>query len=1082
MKTYYTLEKHLKAVGEVNPEYSILYSIWQMNRQSIPKALSKIAFNFPHYSLHEKSHSETIVRNIELFLGEDRIRNLSPTDTWLILMSAYTHDLGMVVFSKSIEEKWMEEGFETFLHRLSLRRDDEDLANAAKLLLQFKNLKEEKIVLDKSVTPIRLRRSLILVSADYFRRIHHERSRNVLIGRDAGFREMLGNFYSDMVPRRFFEILGKVAFSHGSPFDYILRELEYEDNGYRSDKIHPRFISCLLKIGDLLDVDDLRFDGFDEKVFDTELPIISQQHKSKHSSVKHLLISPEAIEITVDCENKNVYRVARQWFDWLEDEVENQSREWTQLAPKDLTGLPPTISKGKIKVLFDGAVPDRELLDLRFSIKPEKAIEIFEGGGIYEDTGFVFIRELVQNAIDASKIQLWKDVNRGLYDNLIIENFPLERRPPEGSSTEEVVASIKFPRDIPDNVRRNYQVDLNVEWESAEKNSLVITVLDRGCGISKKDLLRLVNAVGDSRSNDSEYQKLKDNMPYWLKPTGAFGLGMQSVFLVTDSFNVFTNSEAGPPMEIVFNSSKNGDYSYIKKEIPKMGRGTKVEVKVNKINFPVALGTSFSWHIVRGYDYFTNDEDIYVYKIEDYAQNHFSTINELNVSITSIGKVKTSEYSIIKKIDDVKLIYEKTIDESLCLAFWAMSEDEVVLGVDEDFGVGSQILLSFVQEYDTVGYQGHFNRHNRTMFSVRDMPIESNQTGFYRAPYSAIQWNLLNPESDKILNIARSKLIKAALEEHNIIFVEKILPQLLLHTRDLMLNPQVLENFLAMGLPFSAFATIAFHVKLTCVLNQVSIPKDFDYKEEALPVKLAFYKNVYQGVRYIDFFQAQRVMLVANIPNKGNEIAYMGYLNEHSSQLMEMAQANNADIILPFPQYFKLYLSSQYHISKSQLIDDSDGKEIWIWYMDIKTSSKDVGIEIDSKTLLKYFQSESSPLTHRDFMYPFLPYAQKLAVRNKWTVGFENFPSYSDLSIITPFRNKAEIDDLFVLLDKTISTGDRGALIQEIRGKIVAQYVNPKMLKWILENTAVPGVTGSQILDGYSELIADYLLALKLKK
>ena len=49
-----------------------------------------------------------------MLLG-DRIKNLSPTDTWLILHAAYTHDLGMLLKMKDLEDAWKSEEFEEFL-------------------------------------------------------------------------------------------------------------------------------------------------------------------------------------------------------------------------------------------------------------------------------------------------------------------------------------------------------------------------------------------------------------------------------------------------------------------------------------------------------------------------------------------------------------------------------------------------------------------------------------------------------------------------------------------------------------------------------------------------------------------------------------------------------------------------------------------------------------------------------------------------------------------------------------------------------------------------------------------------------
>ena len=75
LKSYYTLEKHLEESAAINKQFQILDAIWKLNKGTLSSALANISQYFPHYSLHEQSHSNTILNNIESFLGEARILN-----------------------------------------------------------------------------------------------------------------------------------------------------------------------------------------------------------------------------------------------------------------------------------------------------------------------------------------------------------------------------------------------------------------------------------------------------------------------------------------------------------------------------------------------------------------------------------------------------------------------------------------------------------------------------------------------------------------------------------------------------------------------------------------------------------------------------------------------------------------------------------------------------------------------------------------------------------------------------------------------------------------------------------------------
>jgi hypothetical protein len=95
----YTLENHLETFSK-NPNYHMLWISWNSEKEEYIKRLSTISHKFNSYSLHDESHSRIILNRIEALLGVDRILLLSPTDTWLLLQCAYTHDIGMCIYCR----------------------------------------------------------------------------------------------------------------------------------------------------------------------------------------------------------------------------------------------------------------------------------------------------------------------------------------------------------------------------------------------------------------------------------------------------------------------------------------------------------------------------------------------------------------------------------------------------------------------------------------------------------------------------------------------------------------------------------------------------------------------------------------------------------------------------------------------------------------------------------------------------------------------------------------------------------------------------------------------------------------------
>ena len=149
LKSYYTIEKHLEESSKVNGQFEILDAIWKLNKRNLAHALANISQYYPHYSLHDKSHSNTIINNIESFLGEERIKRLSPTNAWLMLMAAYTHDLGMIVFQDLIHKQWLSDDFQEHLNNLT-ESDDLDLRKDAKLLIKIQELGNKDLTLEDS--------------------------------------------------------------------------------------------------------------------------------------------------------------------------------------------------------------------------------------------------------------------------------------------------------------------------------------------------------------------------------------------------------------------------------------------------------------------------------------------------------------------------------------------------------------------------------------------------------------------------------------------------------------------------------------------------------------------------------------------------------------------------------------------------------------------------------------------------------------------------------------------------------------------------------------------------------------------
>lgn len=1055
----FSLEKHLDNTCVQNPDFEILNSIWKLNKKQLPLAQNAISFNFPHYSLHEKSHSDTIIKNIESFLGEERIRKLSATDTWMLLMSAYTHDLGMVVFHSALEKDWIGVPFQNYLEELSSESVDGDLKNAAQLLVEIEHNKTPSKV-EGIKLPLAIRQAVILITADFFRKKHHIRSQEIIKGKDSKFHELLNGFNLTSIPNRFSNVLADVCFSHGTDFYSILESLEYQSNGFGNDKMHPRFLAFMLRLGDLLDIDDKRFNMFDEQVLGIALPHVSSVHKEKHASTKHLLITPESIEATVDCQTDEVYRIAREWFDWLQQEVEKQNSEWASIAPKNLNGMPPTISKNKLKVLYKSSEPKKELMNLRFTISNKKVFEMFEGSAIYEKAEFVFIRELIQNALDASKIQIWKYIQQGIYDPLLRKFKSL----PNNSSHEDIIQSIKFPTDIPDDILEDFPVDLNISWENNKEKILKIEVTDKGTGISEKDLIRLTTKVGESHSGDTEYLKFRESMPYWLQPTGAFGIGLQSIFLLTPSFTVQTKTDNEQGYEIIFQSAKKGEYSKISKENIKVPRGTKVMILLPKERFTEVFNSSFSFDVIEEYDHFTDHfGDIYIHKIKRYILNELSNVKFLNATLFN-SKILPIESSHNNLKTDIGLIQTSDIQ---CTVFKEHDGSNIVL-VNENV-IGSAISLKFINSFNKNPLsEMHFRDSAASNYYVRDIPVDEKISSFYKTSYCRIRWNLQSPKSDKILNISRDKLIANTKYKINNEFLEKILPQAVSNSITIFES-----HYGKVANTSHEIAIEYFHMELTAsLLGQQLVNNTLIYQSYYLPDTLVTTFD-FKPILCIDFFKAKEFYFInktASVPEDQNQIK----LKDEWIKFQTIQKFNSGYVIWDKEYFSSYFLLTKLRLNLINVIKDSSGIT-QVQRLD-KSSNLNLQIETNSEALDEIFSSNNVNMfsNRRNIMIPITPFEEVLAVNDVDYDGFSSIPPHNNRGIISPFINNKKLTELAFQCEKEISSKDLDALKKKI-SLIASNYLPDKLLNWVLEHNSnsQKAITIDLIRENYISLMVD---------
>lgn len=500
----------LRRKCDADERLRLLQAQWEYDQRLVAQALQAIGITFPHYSLHDATHSNTILVQITRVLGDDRIEKLSATDIWLLLEAAYLHDVGMIVDDTTLRQWWRDESFAKHLE--SLRVGDDPVLAAAARLLEF-----DKIVKFQGTSwPLNVRRAVTLVVADFARKQHSLRS-----GRLVNDPMMIGlqSPRTMLIPDRLIKWLSEIVMAHGRSQQEVLA-LPPSESGLGTDMCHPRFIAFMLRLGDLLDLDNGRFCPVLASTFGS-FPPSSLSHVGKHASIKHFHVCPARVEVEAVCREEvdtsndpyGAYEAVANWLDWLGQEVQFLASRWADIAPSDFGGAP---SLGDIKAHLEGYRFLEEGKRPRFRVDEPAFLNLVRGNNLYKER-HDWLRELVANAEDATRIRVFLESGD--------EIKPLPSETPVEDPFEDVRALLA-----------KYPVRIRIEKSKSAENRWTVVIEDEGTGISLSDL-RYILTIGSSQKNPERLRLIR-RMPPHLEPTGSFGIGLQSAFMVTDELSI----------------------------------------------------------------------------------------------------------------------------------------------------------------------------------------------------------------------------------------------------------------------------------------------------------------------------------------------------------------------------------------------------------------------------------------------------------------------------------------------------------------------------------------------------------------
>lgn len=414
--------------------------------------------SFPMFTLHDETHICNVMRIMAHLLGT-QIDNLTRNETAMLVLVACCHDIGMSVSEQD---------------KLDLLKDVDRINK----YLDNNHSEYVKAYSEGADTP-HMTDDMIM---NYFRTIHHDRIWDI-IGNFEWPEVLEGNINK--------QDLIRICQSHGNDIT-TLSNLEPNCN------IDMRFCAILLRLSDILDFDTSRAP---RAVYEySGLNTTDQQNleKSKEEWNKHFASrgfdflhasnhsSPYPLDYHATCRSMQVEQTVNNYLDWVDKELADCERELQRYNGNWSNFILP--SKINRNIVSEGYVSGQYCLTL----DQQQVMDLLVGKDLYSDSA-VFVRELIQNSIDAVRTR--KQLDRNL--------------PP------------------------NWKPQINIRTWMDSEGYYWFRIEDNGIGMSEDIIKKFFLKIGCSYYNSDTFkkEKIRCGADQNYMPISRFGIGLLSCFM-----------------------------------------------------------------------------------------------------------------------------------------------------------------------------------------------------------------------------------------------------------------------------------------------------------------------------------------------------------------------------------------------------------------------------------------------------------------------------------------------------------------------------------------------------------------------
>jgi len=446
---------------------------------------------FDEYTRHDISHVDEMLKILEWLIPETTKVIMSPADWLLTVLAIYFHDLGMLVTKKEFEER--------NTSRFPTYRDIELFGGDAGKDYRAK------------VEGLSSEEAEHFLYQEFVRNNHAERIRAWVMGKtrdDLGIAHHLTaeiNRLIEPLRPQFRRDLAFVCESHHLEDLYDLEKYKVSQPYGNSDAetANVQYAAVLLRAADLLNVTR---DRTPSVVFRTIDPVdpISQQEWAKQLAVTRVRsrvaldqrgnpdenAPRDTIEVHAYFTSKDGFFGLTYYLKYAAEQL-RKCYEWAETARKK-KGIRHEFPW---RYIDDSSIETEGFLrdTFEFTIDRARILDLLTGHTLYNDTRVV-LRELVQNSLDAIRLQRHIDQKKGI---------------------------IGQPGKV------------LIHWDSKQR---VLSVEDNGTGMTQDVIVRHLLKVGASRYQDPQFKKQYPDF----SSISRFGIGVLSAFMVADTVEILT--------------------------------------------------------------------------------------------------------------------------------------------------------------------------------------------------------------------------------------------------------------------------------------------------------------------------------------------------------------------------------------------------------------------------------------------------------------------------------------------------------------------------------------------------------------